>query len=64
MAEEKISYHCGCGFKTTMNEHAHKHTNKLQHEIEIRGKLLPDGVKKGVVRYSAKEDIFDGLVQS
>ena len=47
-----------------MNEHAHKHTNKLQHEIEIRGKLLPDGVKKGVVRYSAKEDIFDGLVQS
>lgn len=64
MAEENKSYHCGCGLSTKSQLDACEHVNKAKHEMEIRGNLLPDGVKKGVVKYNAKEDIFDGLISS
>lgn len=34
-----VKYNCGCGFQTSTLVDAVKHTAKLDHKMEIRGKV-------------------------
>lgn len=42
MADIRISYNCGCGFKSTNLAEAVLHSDKLGHSLDVVGKIIKD----------------------
>ena len=42
MADIRITYNCGCGFSTDNQAEAVLHSDKLNHSLDVVGKITKD----------------------
>jgi len=46
MVRFEYAYHCGCGFQCSDAAKAAEHVRKTGHQMEVHGRVLPEGKVK------------------